>query len=54
MRNRPYEIDQVRIAWKNAQDSIRQEIGVMSIRSFAYLYYAGVQAERIVIFKKSI
>ena len=44
MRNRPDEIDQVKIVWKNAQDSIRQEIGVMSIRSFANLYYVGVQA----------
>lgn len=52
MRNRPDEIDQVRIAWENAQESIRQEIGVMSMRSFADLYYAGVQAERIARFRK--
>ena len=52
MRNRPDEIDQVKIAWENAQDSIRQEIGVMSMRSFADLYYARVQAERISIFRK--
>ena len=52
MRNIPYEIDQVRIPWENAQDSIKQKIRVMSIRSFADLYYARVQAEIIAKFRK--
>ena len=52
MRNRPDEIDQVRIAWENVQDSVRQEIGVMSMRSFADLYYAEAQAKRIAKFRK--
>ena len=52
MRNRPYEIDQVRIIQENTQDPIKQEIRVMSMRLFIDLYYAGVQAERIARFKK--
>ena len=47
MRNIP-----VIITWENAQNSIRHEIGVMSMRSFVDLYYARVQAERITKFRK--
>ena len=52
MRNRPYEIYQVIIIWENSQNSIRHEIGVMSMRSFIDLYYVGVQPERISKFRK--
>ena len=52
MRNIYDEIDQVRISQENAQDSIRQEIGVMSMRSFIDLHYGEVQDEKIVRFKK--
>ena len=42
MRSILDDIDKVRIAWENAQDIIRQEIGVMSVRLFTDLYYVRV------------